>query len=44
VAIEITEDIRLKILERFPNADFSKGKFGFSKSETPTLYENERFC
>ena len=42
MALEITEDIKLKILERFPEADFSKGKFGFSKTETPTLYERVR--
>jgi len=42
VALEITDNIRLKILERFPNADFTKGKFGVSKTQNPTLYENVR--
>ena len=42
MALEITDEIRLKILEKFPNADFSKGKFGFSKTKTPSLYENVR--
>ena len=42
MALEITDNIRLKILERFPNADFTKGKFGVSKTQNPTLYENVR--
>ena len=38
----VTEEIKAKILEKFPNADFTKGIYGFSKAESPTLYERVR--
>ena len=35
-------ELQIKIKQRFPNANFSKGIYGFSKAENPTLYERAR--